>query len=1235
MKKERKIKGFYLFSLLGLFHSCILEKLGEVFAIIIDAGVPRTGNPLRIRGYEGVNNYINGTEKNDIINGTEKNDLIKGLAGNDTINGGKGADVLNGGEGADILNGEEGIDAVSYWGSKQAVRVNLKTNTHSGGDAQGDRLSNIENIIGSDHDDNLVGDNNDNLINGQGGYDTIDGGEGHDIIEGGEGADTIDGGEGIDTVSYWGSKQAVRVNLKTNTHSGGDAQGDRLSNIENIIGSDHDDNLVGDNNDNVINGQRGYDTIDGGGGSDTIDGGKGKDTVSYENSSQAVNVNLATNSHSGGDAEGDSLVNIENIIGSDHDDYLVGNNDDNVINGGEGNDTVSYENSSQAVIVILAGNSHSGGDAERDSLVNIENIIGSDHDDYLVGNNDDNVINGGEGIDTVSYWGSKQAVRVNLKTNTHSGGDAQGDRLSNIENIIGSDHDDNLVGDNNDNVINGQRGYDTIDGGGGSDTIDGGKGKDTVSYENSSQAVNVNLATNSHSGGDAEGDSLVNIENIIGSDHDDYLVGNNDDNVINGGEGNDTVSYENSSQAVIVILAGNSHSGGDAERDSLVNIENIIGSDHDDYLVGNNDDNVINGGEGNDTVSYEKSTEAVIVNLASNTHSGGDAQGDSLVSIENIIGSYYDDTLTGDSNDNIIDGGGGSDTIDGGEGSDTVSYEFSLVAVNINLATDTHSGGDAQGDSLSNIENIIGSDYNDSITGDDNDNVINGGGGRDTIDGGGGRDTIDGGGGSDTVSYQSSTEGVNVNLATDTHSGGDAQGDSLSNIENIIGSDYSDSLTGDDNDNVINAGEGADTIDGGEGVDTISYESSTQAVNINLATNTHSGGDAEGDSLVSIENIIGSDYNDTLIGDSYDNIISGGRGADNINAGEGSDTIDGGEGIDTVSYENSSQAVNINLATNTHRGGDAQDDSLVSIENIIGSSYDDDLIGDDNDNVINAGGGSDTIDGGEGADTIDGGEGVDTISYESSTQAVNINLASNTHSGGDAQDDSLVSIENIIGSDYDDDLIGDDNNNVINAGEGSDNIDGGEGADTIDGGEGVDTISYENSSQAVNINLATNTHSGGDAQDDSLVSIENIIGSDYNDTLIGDSYDNIISGGRGSDTIDGGLGFDTLKTSESLDLTNLADNLLSNIEKIDITGMEGADNVLTLSSSEISALGGFDTGNGDTSLIVEGDSGDAVGTTDDWTANGTMDYDGVNYNLFEQGVFQLLIGLDIDISGIL
>ena len=1144
---------------------------------------------------------IIGSDYNDTLTGDDNDNIIDALGGNDTIYGGGGGDTIDGGGGS---------DTVSYENSTEGVNVNLTTDTHSRGDAQGDSLVSIENIIGSDYSDSLTGDDNDNVINGGGG------------------SDTIDGGEGVDTISYENSSQAVNINLATNTHSGGDAQDDSLVSIENIIGSNHNDILTGDNNDNIIDGG-------GGGRSDTIDGGEGNDTVSYEYSSQAVNIHLASNIHSGGDAEGDSLSNIENIIGSSYDDTLIGDNNDNVINGGggsdtidggEGIDTVSYENSTQAVNVNLASNTHRGGDAQDDSLVSIENIIGSDYDDDLIGDDNDNVINagggsdtidGGEGVDTISYENSSQAVNVNLASNTHSGGDAQDDSLVSIENIIGSNHNDILTGDNNDNII------------------DGGEGNDTISYEYSSQAVNIHLASNIHSGGDAEGDSLSNIENIIGSDYNDTLTGDDNDNIIDalggndtiygggggdtidGGGGSDTVSYENSTEGVNVNLTTDTHSRGDAQGDSLVSIENIIGSDYSDSLTGDDNDNVINGGggsdtidggEGVDTISYENSSQAVNINLATNTHSGGDAQDDSLVSIENIIGSNHNDILTGDNNDNIIDGG---------EGVDTISYENSTEAVNINLATNTHSGGDAQDDSLVSIENIIGSNHNDILTGDNKDNII------------------DGGEGNDTVSYEYSSQAVNINLASNIHSGGDAEGDSLSNIENIIGSDYNDTLTGDDNDNVINGGGGSDTIDGGEGIDTVSYENSTQAVNVNLASNTHRGGDAQDDSLVSIENIIGSDYDDDLIGDDNDNVI---------NAGGGSDTIDGGEGKDTVSYENSSQAVNIHLASNIHSGGDAEGDSLSNIENIIGSDYNDTLTGDDNDNVINAGGGR---------DTIDGGEGVDTISYENSTEAVNIHLASNIHRGGEAYGDRLSNIENIIGSDYNDTLTGDDNDNVINGGGGNDTIDGGGGGDTIDGGEGVDTVSYEYSSQAVNVNLATNTHSGGEAQGDRLSNIENIIGSNYDDTLTGDNNDNIINGQRGydtinggegndiiyggreSDTIDGGSGFDTLKTNGDLDLTTLADNLLSNIEKIDITGIEGADNVLTLSSSEISALGGFDTGNGDTSLIIEGDSGDAVVTTDSWTANGWIRDGGTNYNLFEKGTFQLLISPDVDSSGIL
>ena len=130
--------------------------------------------------------------------------------------------------------------------------VNLGTGTASGGDAEGDTLSEVEHVEGSAHGDTLTGDNNANRLFGLGGCRPALGGAGNDVLEGGAGADVLDGGADEDTVSYAGSAAAVMVNLGTGTASGGDAEGVTLSEVEHVEGSAHGDTLTGDDNANRL-----------------------------------------------------------------------------------------------------------------------------------------------------------------------------------------------------------------------------------------------------------------------------------------------------------------------------------------------------------------------------------------------------------------------------------------------------------------------------------------------------------------------------------------------------------------------------------------------------------------------------------------------------------------------------------------------------------------------------------------------------------------------------------------------------------------------------------------------------------------------------------------------------------------------------------------------------------------------------------------------------------------------
>ena len=140
-------------------------------------------------------------------------------------------------------------------------------------------LSGIENLVGSDHDDTLTGDDGGdhegvNVLRGLAGDDTLEGGGGNDILEGGAGADMLDGGEGTDSASYTNSEAPVIVDLSVDTaQAEGDAEGDTLVNIENLVGSAFDDTLTGNDAVNTLEGGEGADTLNGGEGADTLQGG--------------------------------------------------------------------------------------------------------------------------------------------------------------------------------------------------------------------------------------------------------------------------------------------------------------------------------------------------------------------------------------------------------------------------------------------------------------------------------------------------------------------------------------------------------------------------------------------------------------------------------------------------------------------------------------------------------------------------------------------------------------------------------------------------------------------------------------------------------------------------------------------------------------------------------------------------------------------------------------------------
>jgi len=218
----------------------------------------------------------------------------------------------------------------------------------------------------------------DDWIFGLGGDDWIYGLDGNDLLQGGEGADKLFGNDGIDTAIYSDSPRGVTVNLHTGEGYGGTAEGDILVGIENITGSWWWDSLIGNGYDNVLSGLGGNDDLEGGAGADTLDGGWGVDSAIYADSPAGVTVNLLWGSASGGDAEGDKLISIESLYGSEYDDGLFGDNGANSLQGEGGSDTLLGFGDDDFLEGSLGQDSLNGGDGD-------DRLSGGPGGDTLVG----------------------------------------------------------------------------------------------------------------------------------------------------------------------------------------------------------------------------------------------------------------------------------------------------------------------------------------------------------------------------------------------------------------------------------------------------------------------------------------------------------------------------------------------------------------------------------------------------------------------------------------------------------------------------------------------------------------------------------------------------------------------------------------------------------------------------------------------------------------------------------
>ena len=568
----------------------------------------------------------------------------------------------------------------------------------------------------------------------------------------------------------------------------------------------------------------------------------------------------------------------------------------------------------------------------------------------------------------------------------------------------------------------------------------------------------------------------------------------------------------------------------------------IAAGEGNDHIHAGAGADAIDGGGGTDVVDYHLSGEGVTADLGTGKGTGGFAQGDTYTNVEGLIGSDFADHLTGDAHDNTFVGGKGADVIDGGAGTDTADYSHALdgapdgtTGIEVFLDGQPSHGGEAEGDVLTSIEHVIATARDDTIHGGDAAEWVEAGAGNDLLLGSAGADTLDGGAGIDTLDYSGSAKGVEARLDGVAGKGGDAEGDTATAIENLIGSAHDDTLIGDGGDNRITGGAGADHIDGAGGTDTVDFSASDTAVDVYLDGRTSHGGDAEGDTYANIEALVGSANADHLVGGHGDETITGGAGDDVLEGGAGADALDGGAGFDIASYAGSHEGVKVALDGSLRDGGDAVGDQFTSIEGLEGSQFGDTLIGAAGGDVLRGLGGDDLLAGLGGADTIDGGAGFDKADYSGSRFGVTVRLDGTASEGGDADGDLLTGIEKVIGSTHDDHLIGGAADETLVGGDGNDVLSGGAGADTLQGGEGLDSADYSASAAGVSISLAGAAGSGGDAAGDVLQGIETLIGSAFADRLGGDSGDNVLTGNAGDDTLVADLGADALQGGDGFD----------------------------------------------------------------------------------------------------
>ncbi|WP_268237019.1 calcium-binding protein [Neptunicoccus cionae] len=404
---------------------------------------------------------------------------------------------------------------------------------------------------------------------------------------------------------------------------------------------------------------------------------------------------------------------------------------------------------------------------------------------------------------------------------------------------------------------------------------------------------------------------------------------------------------------------------------------------------------------------------------------------------------------------------------------------------------------------------------------------------------------------------------------------------------------------------------GGDLFDGGAGRDSYSFSGAPTGGIVDLLAFTATVGAAAEDLLVSIENISGSSHKDKITGNQFSNVLAGNGGNDKIFGNNGGDLLLGGAGRDKIDGGDDDDQV---------FGGEGKDKVLGQdgADVLFGGEGKDKLKGGDGDDLLSGDSGKDRIFGGdgddiliatEGRDYMHGGAGRDTISFAQLYQGMVVKLDDGSSVRSRATEDrasatvaKLFSIENVLGSDEDDNISGNEFANHLDGAAGDDVLTGHAGEDTLNGGAGIDMLDYsrETGTSGVTVDLqrvdrefAIDTH--GDR--DIVSRIEGARGTDLVDILTGGDDGNIFYGLAGDDTLKGKSGNDILSGGDG------DDHIEGGTGQDIITGGNGDDTVF---------------GDKGDDLIMGGAGDDSIfGGEDDHESD---DWDGLSYATITTGV---------------